>query len=489
MSDTLLLIAPLMIPFLGAASALLLRSRPAAATAIGLIAAALTAAVSTALLLRIFQSGPPAMSVFGGWPHGFGVSFSATLPGAALVFITGLVALAAAIYALGDIGPRRRRAGYDALMLAMIGAVNGAFLTEDLFNLYVWFELALLSALGLLTLDRRAAQIDGAIRYAAFAMLAATFILLGVGMVYGLTGTLHIGAAASALAKAPPSFASATAAALLLGGLMLKSGLVPFHLWLPASYHTAPITVAAVFAGLLTKMGFFALLIVLGGVFGIGSGGVGAAQLVPLLGAFAAATMLICVTGALAQTDMRRMLAYHVIAQVGYMMAALALATRDGLAAAVFYMIHSIVVQANLFFGAGLIRRACGSWDLTRTGGVVRKEPLLALLLAVPILSLAGIPPFSGFWAKLIVIRESFSAGMAWLGAVAILAGLLTIISMANFWSDACWRQARTPMRRVPRSGLAAMALLSITTLMIGVAPQWLLSIARMSARMIGDAS
>jgi multicomponent Na+:H+ antiporter subunit D len=483
MSDGWLLIAPVLVPFFGAAFALLLRGRPVAAGAIGLTAGILLAAASVALFLRAVDGGRVPAIIFGGWPHGFGIAFSASLPGALLVLVTALVMLAATIYALADIGPRRRRAGYDALMLAMVGAVNGAFLTGDLFNLYVCFELALLAALGLLTLDRRAAQIDGAIRYAAFAMLAATSILLGTGMIYGMTGTLDIAAAASILAGEPPGFASAVAAALLLGGFVLKSGLVPFHLWLPASYHTAPTSVAAVFAGLLTKMGFYAVLLIFAGLFDVAGGSPGAAQLVPLFGWIAAATMLLCAAGALAQTDMRRILAYHVIAQVGYMMAGLALATREGVAAAIFYMVHSIIVQANLFLGAGLIRRASGSWDLTRGGGIVRHEPLFALLFAVPVLSLSGIPPFSGFWAKLIVIRESFDAGMAWLGAVAILAGIMTLVSMAHFWSDACWKEVRHPPRRMPRASLAAMALLSLATVAIGLAPQWLWTIARLSAR------
>lgn len=485
MVKALLLIAPMLLPFLGAAIALLLRSRPAAARLAGLLTCILLAIASTALFCRALGGALPPV-VFGGWPRGFGISLSATWPGVALVLVTALVALASAIYALGDIGPRRRRAGYDALMLSMIGAVNGAFLTDDLFNLYVWFELALVAALGLLTLDRRSAQIDAAIRYAVFAMLAATLILIGVGLIYGLTGTLDMRQAGLALAGRPPGFASAVAGALLLAGFMLKAGLVPFHLWLPASYHTAPTTVVAVFAGLLTKMGFFALLLIFAGIFRIGEGGLGAAQLVPLLSWAAAATMLVCAAGALAQTDMRRVLAYHVIAQVGYMMAGLALATRDGIAASVFYMIHSIIVQANLFLGAGLIHRASGSWDLTRTGGMMRRQPLFALFFAVPVLSLAGIPPFSGFWAKLIVIRESLASGTAWLGGVALLAGLMTIVSMAMVWSDSCWKEARGPARTVPVSGLAGMALLSSATVAIGIAPQWLWEIAKLSAKALG---
>ncbi|MBB5985433.1 proton-conducting transporter membrane subunit [Sphingobium lignivorans] len=490
MTDGWLLVAPVLLPLLGAVAALILRRHVAVLAAGNVAVSAALLALSILLFVRASESRSVPAIVFGNWPAGMGISFTAALPGVALVVVTALVALAAALYALVDVGPRRRRAGYDALTLALIGAVNGAFLTHDLFNLYVWFELALIAALGLLTIDRKPAQIDGAIRYASFAMLAATFILLGVGIIYGITGTLDIGAASAALAHRPPSFASAVAAALLLGGFALKAGLFPFHLWLPASYHTGPTAAVAVFAGLLTKMGFYSLLIVLAGVFGIGTGGLGAAQLVPLLGWIAAATMIVCVAGALAQTDMRRILSYHVVAQVGYMMAGLALATSDGIAAAVFYMIHSIIVQANLFLGAGLIRRTSGSWDLTRAGGMVRTNPLFAAVLAVPLLSLAGIPPLSGFWAKFIVIRESLDAGMAWLGGIAIIAGFMTIVSVSVFWSDACWKEPHgRSVRRVPLAGLVAMSILSAATLAIGLMPQWLWIVARLSAQAIGALS
>lgn len=489
MSDALLLVMPILLPFLGAAVALTLRTRPASSAAWGVLTALLLAFASLALFLRAQDRPGQIVSVFGGWPRGFGISVTASPAGTLLVLVTALVTLAVSIYALSDIGPRRRRAGYDPLLLAMVGAVNGAFLTDDLFNLYVWFELALLGALGLLTLDRRPAQIDAAIRYAVFAMLAATFILIGVGLIYGITGTLHLRSAAAILANRPADFATATAGALLLGGFALKAGLAPFHLWVPASYHAAPISALAAFAGLLTKMGFFALLLVFAGIFAVGDGGVGAAGLVPLFGVIAALTMLLCAAGALAQTDMRRLLAYHVIAQVGYMMAGLSLGTRDGVAAAIFYMVHSIIVQANLFLGAGLIRRASGSWDLTRTGSMVRREPLFAILFAVPVLSLAGIPPLSGFWAKLIVIRESLAAGSIWIGFVALLAGLLTILSMASFWSDACWKSAPGAVRRVPHTGVLAVGLLSAATLAIGIAPHWLWDVARRSAAALGGVS
>lgn len=483
MSDALILVAPVALPLLAAAVAILLRTRPAASEAFALSVFAVVLALSVALLARAVDGGALAMTVFGGWPNGFGVSFAARLPGAVLIVVTMLIALAVAIYGHASIGARRRRAGHDALMLALVGAVNGAFLTNDLFNLYVWFELALLAALGLIALDRRERQVGAAMRYATFGIVGATAILAGIGLFYGIAGTLDLSTLAARLANSPPSVATAAAAALFLGGFALKSGLVPLHVWLPAAYSPAPISVAAAFAGLLTKMGFYALLLIAGGVFAVGSGGIGAAQLVPIFGWIAGATMLICSLAALAQGDMRRLLGYHVVAQVGYMMAALALGTRAGVEAAVFYMIHSMIVQTNLFLGAGAIHRATGSWDLRTTGGMLKRNPAFCFLFAVPMLSLAGIPPFSGFWAKILVFRGAIDAGQIGLLAAGVIAALLTIFSVAILWSASCWKDLRRrSARAVPLPMLLGMGLLSAATVAIGLMPEPVHSVAKLSA-------
>lgn len=483
MADAWLLVAPVVAPLLAAAAAILLRHRPRASEALTLATLAAAFALSITLLQRAMDGGTLATTVFGGWPQGFGVSFAARVPGAVLVTTTLLIALAVAVYSHAAIGGQRRHSGHDALLLAMVGAVNGAFLTGDLFNLYVWFELALLAALGLISLDRRQMQIGAAMRYATFGIIGATAILAGIGILYGATGTLDLATLAARLAPAPPTIATAAAGALLLGGLALKSGLAPVHVWLPSSYGPAPISVAGLFAGLLTKMGFYALLLIFAGVFAVGAGGVGARHVAPLFGWIAGATMLLCAIAALAQNDMRRLLAYHIVAQVGYMMAGLATGTREGIEAAVFSMVHSMIVQTNLFLGAGAIHRATGSWQLSTTGGMLRANPMFGFVFAVPMLSLAGIPPFSGFWAKMLVFRAAIDAGDYALLAAAILAAVLTIFSVAIFWSAACWKELRDrPARRLPPSMLAGMALLSLATLGLGLYPGWLHEAAQLSA-------
>lgn len=475
MNTAWLLFLPIGLPLFGAALTAMLRSRRSWSRRVMEVTVVLMAIDSALLFHDVRMNGPLTMR-FGGWPSPFAITLSGDSFGVTLALVTGLIGLAGMIFSRADIGPRRRRAGFDPLFLGMLAAVNGAFLTGDLFNLYVWFELILVTALGLVTLDRRPAQIDGAIRYAALSMLGATFILIGIGFIYAETGTLDMRDIGAHLAGERMTFSVVTGGALMFTGFAVKSGLFPLYFWLPASYHTAPLTATAVFAGLLTKVGFYACVRVLVTLFGPVS-----LPGFPLLFALVAAgTMLICVIGALAQTDLRRLLSYHIMAQVGYMMMGLAIATGGGVQAAIFYMVHSMIVQTNLFFAAGAMARADGTFDLRLAGGIVRSQPLLAALAAVPILSLSGIPPFSGFWAKLAVIRGSFQVGLGWLGAAALLAGLLTIISMGGVWARAFWQPRADGLRarRVPPAMLIAIALLSAATLAIGLMPGRLWAIA-----------
>lgn len=483
MSESVLLIAPVALPLLMASITILLRRRPLWSEGVAFATVLVTLAASFVLLERSLAATILPVSVFGGWPSGIGVSFAARLPGTALVTVSMIIALAVALYGRAAIGARRRMAGYDALMLGMIAAVNGCFLTNDLFNLYVWFEMALLCALGLILLDRREAQLGAAFRYAAVSIVAATAILTGIGLLYGMVGSLDLGILAGRLMHNPPTLATAAAAALFLAGFGLKAGLVPMHAWLPASYATAPVSVAAGFGGWLTKMGFYALLLVLGGVFGLGTGAIGAGPVAPLLPWIAAGTMLFCALAALGQNDMRRLIGYHVIAQVGYMVAALSIGTRMGMEAASFYMMHSMIVQTNLYLGIGAIYRATGSWKLSHTGGMMRSNPVFCALFAVPMLSLAGIPPLSGFWAKILVFRSAVNAGEYVVVIAGLIAALLTIFSVAIFWSATCWKDLRNRNpRKVPLPMLLGMGVLSLTTLFIGLNPRPVHYIAEQSA-------
>ena len=481
---------PVVIPLSAAALTMLVRRWPAVQR--GVMEVAVVAMVIAAVLLLARTSGGDVLVMkFGGWNRPFAVTFVADVLSAALCVAAAMVALAVAIFARADVRARRRRAGFDPLFLGMLAAVNGAFLTGDLFNLYVWFELMLVTALGLVTLDRRRAQIDGAIRYAAMSMMGATFMLVGIALLYGETGTLDLMDLSVTLAGHVPSVTSSVAAYLLLAGLVLKAGIFPLFFWLPASYHTAPLCVAAALAGLLTKVAFYACLRVFVLVFGVGTGTAIVSGLPPLFAVLAAATMLVSVLAAIAQVDVRRLLAFHVMGQVAYLMMGLALASQQGSAAAIFYTVHTMLVQTGLFLGAGAIARAGGGYDLRGLGALIREHPRFSALFAALALSISGVPPLSGFWAKALVIDAAFrseSAAAGWLVAVALLTGFLTLYSMSMLWTQAFWRlrpRGGHNVRPIPPAMIASVALLAACTLGLGLAIEPAVRLSRTAAKQL----
>ncbi len=464
-----LLVAPLLLPLLTAATTAILWRRPRLQRAISLASSVLLLLAAVALLTRTLSHGP-LVSHMGAWPAPFGIALVVDTFSAIMLVITGLMAVAVAVYASGQDAAARDRAGFHPLFHGLLLGVTGAFATGDLFNLYVWFEVMLIASFGLLVLDRTREQLAGGLRYVALNLVGTTIFLLAVGLLLGLTGTLNMADLARTVPMVENQGAVAAVAVLLLIAFGAKAAVFPIFNWLPAAYHTASMPVAAIFAALLTKVGVYAIIRVFTLIFAYDTGFFG-----PIVGVIAMATMVTGVLGAAAHYDVRRILSFHIISQIGYMLVGVALMTPLAIAGSVLYVIHHIVVKANLFLLAGAIRQAGGSFALARLGGLWVARPLLGLLFLVPALSLAGVPPLSGFWAKLLVIRSSLEAGAWLLAAVALTVGLMTLFSMIKIWNEAFWKAAPEPMERRPQATtevfatFAPIVLLAATTLLIGL--------------------
>ncbi|MBU8542118.1 MULTISPECIES: Na+/H+ antiporter subunit D [Roseomonadaceae] len=430
----MLLVAPILIPLLASAVTALLWMRPGVQRAVGLFAAVALFAATLALLAQVI-SGGMLVGQMGNWPAPFGISLVVDHLAAAMLAITGLMGLVVAVYAMGPGAQERDRAGFQPLFHALLMGVTGAFMTGDLFNLYVWFEVMLIASFGLLVLDRTREQIDGGIRYVMLNLVGTTFFLLAVGLVYGLTGTLNLADIARVAPDIENQGALAAVGVLLLVSFGAKAAVFPLFNWLPASYHTASMPVAAIFAALLTKVGVYAIIRIFTLVFAHDQALFG-----PLLGIIAMATMVVGVLGAAMHYDVRRILSFHIISQIGYMLVGVALMTPLAIAGSVLYVVHHIVVKANLFLVAGAMRQVGGSFALKRLGGLYAARPLLGLAFLIPALSLAGIPPLSGFWGKLVVIRSGLEAEAYVLAFVALAVGLLTLYSMVKIWNEAFWK-------------------------------------------------
>lgn len=470
---------PVLLPILGAGLTTCFWKQRRAQRSVNAIFIALLLAASVLLLVAVQQQGVLAIR-FGGWDAPFGVVFVADALAAAMAAITGILAAAVMIFGVADIRRREEQAGFYPLLLGMLAGVNGAFLTGDIFNLYVWFEVMLITAMGLLSIGRNRARLDATVRYAVLNLFSTLLFLTGVALLYGATGTLNMADLARVLPETEPSINLTLSALLLLCGFGIKAGYFPLFFWLPASYHTASITVSAIFAGLLTKVGVYACFRVFTLIFSVEDSGI--REIVAVL---AAGTMLFGVFGAAVQWDVRRILSFHIVSQIGYMLLGLAISTQAALAGAIFYIIHHIIVKANLFLLAGAIHRASGTFDLRKSGGLMYRNPLLAALFLVPALSLAGLPPLSGFWAKFLVIDASFRASEYWLAGLALFVGLLTLYSMTKIWMEAFWKKPVLPRREarpVPLPMLLAIATLGALTLVIGFMPQPLIQFSQAAA-------
>ncbi|NBC18695.1 MAG: Na+/H+ antiporter subunit D [Bacteroidetes bacterium] len=466
---TWLLILPVLIPLAAAVASMLLRRAPRAQRVLNVAGTGALLVVASLLLAGVWQQGPQALQV-GGWTAPFGITLVADLLGAVMVLITAVVGLAVAVYGLGSIDATRERFYYHPLYQLLLMGVCGAFLTGDLFNLYVWFEVLLIASFVLLVLGNDRAQVRGAVTYVIINLVASLCFLAGVGLLYGLTGTLNMADLSLRLAEVDAPGLVTAIAMLFVIAFGVKAAVFPLFFWLPASYHTPPIAVAAVFAGLLTKVGVYAFLRVFTLLF---HHDVGVTH--TLLLVVAGLTMVTGVLGAAAQQDVRKILSFHIISQIGYMIMGLALFTPLALVGAIFYIVHHIIVKANLFLVAGVAERIVGSFDLKHLGGLYKAHPWLAILFIIPAFSLAGFPPLSGFWAKLILIKAGLDVGAYVIVGVALVVGLLTLFSMTKIWNGAFWTPLAEglALRPARRRGVMLMVgpvtVLAVLTLVIGL--------------------
>ncbi len=471
-----LLLAPLLVPLGTALLAALSASRPRLQGWISLGGVALFFACASALFQQVMREGT-LRAAMGNWEAPFGIEIVADPLGAGMVLVTALIAASALTFQLSSADPAPASPGLLPLLHGLFAAVSGAFLTGDIFNLYVWFELMLVCSLGLIAHRAATRQLDATLKYFVLNALGTLFLLLGIAFLYGATGHLGFGALAAAAQATDPA-RLAPFVTLIALAFLVKAGAFPVYGWLPASYPSLPAPILALFAGLLTKVGVYALLRLFATVFPVAP-----SYILEALMWIAAATMVVGVLGAAYHWDMRRILAFHIISQIGYMLLGIALASPAAHVATIFYVVHHIVVKANLFLIAALVFRHTGSYDLRKTGGLYAAHPGLAVLFAIPALSLVGIPPLSGFWAKLLMVQETLVQGRFGLAAIALSVGMLTLYSMTKIWFGAFWRRHPDPSWECPRPAtvrpaFVATGALAVVTLLIGLAPEQLIVFA-----------
>ena len=428
---------PVVTPLLGAAVTLLMFRRPRVqlAVSVGVLTTNLAVAAG---LLALSATGPQVVAV-GGWPAPLGIALVADRLAALMLVVSSAVTLCVLLYSIGQRAADGEEgaplAVYYPAYLILVAGVSNAFLAGDLFNLYVGFEILLAASYVLITLGATETRVRAGATYVLVSLLSSIIFLVGIGVVYAATGSLSLAQLASRLDALPDGVALLLQSLLLLA-FGIKAAVFPLSAWLPDSYPTAPAPVTAVFAGLLTKVGVYAIIRTETLLFPSG-------KMAGVLMVAALATLVVGILGAVAQSGIKRMLSFILVSHIGYLLFGIGLGSRAGLAAAVYYTVHHIVILTTLFLVAGLIERYGGTTAVDRLGGLARTAPVLGVLFFVPAFNLAGIPPFSGFIGKLGLLSAGVQHGGALayvLVAGALLTSLLTLYAVGRVWNLAFWR-------------------------------------------------
>jgi multicomponent Na+:H+ antiporter subunit D len=463
-----LLPLPVLLPLLGAAVSIVVGRSRIAQRVVALAVLTSVVGVAIALLVVVDRDGLVATQA-GDWYAPVGITLVADRFSAVMLLTAACVLLAVDVYAIGQPGAERNHVGFQSVYMILSAGVAAAFLTGDLFNLFVAIEMMLTASYVLITLGGRLEQVRSGMTYVVISLIASVLFLAALAFTYSATGTINLADLAVRIDDLPSGVRSALAG-LLLVVFGIKAGLFPLFFWLPDSYPTAPAPVTAIFAGLLTKVGVYAIIrtqtLLFPGVLPTW-----------LLLAFAGATMLVGVLGAIAQDDVKRILSFLIISSIGFMVMGLALFTVAGIAAAIVYMVHQVVIKTTLFLAGGMIEHSGGSSRLSRLGDMARTAPLIAVVFFVPAMSLVGIPPMSGFAAKFALFDSVVAAREWWILAVAVAVSLLTLFSIAKIWIGVFWAQPapdeapvdpRPP--RPPALMVAPSALLVAATVGLGLA-------------------
>ncbi|MEX2627865.1 MAG: proton-conducting transporter membrane subunit [Ilumatobacteraceae bacterium] len=421
---------PVIVPLIATACSLLAVRHPRMQRVISFVGLTGALAASLVLVVHVDRNDAPAVARLGGWPASIAITYVVDRLAGLMLVVTFAMLLVVLVYAVGARGTDEASPYYHPAYLALAGGICAAFLSGDLFHLFVAFEVLLLASYVLLTLNANPGQVRTGTTYVVLNIVESMLLLTAIGLIYGATGTLSMADLPERLAALDPG-TSMGLHLLLLIAFGMKAAVFPLFFWLPDSYPTAPSPVTAVFAGLLTKVGVYALIRTQTLLF--------PDQLRTLLAVVAAATMIIGVLGAIAQSDIKRILSFHIVSQIGYMVLGLAIGGPAAVAATVFFLLHQIPIKTSLFLVEGIVSRTRGTSALDRLSGLARSSGVLGLLFLLPALSLAGLPPFSGFIAKLGLVQAGIDDGHHTLIAIALIGSLLTLVSMTKIWTNAFW--------------------------------------------------
>jgi multicomponent Na+:H+ antiporter subunit D len=482
------LISPLLIPLFTGILCLLAGDRRWLARSIALLGSTVGLGYAGFLLWTVWSQGLQ-VTALGSWPPPYGIVLIADLFSALMLAISALMGWVVLWFTFATLDPIRERVGFYALYQLLMVGVNGAFLAGDVFNLYVWFEVMLIASFGLMTLGGERGQLEGGLKYVVINLVSSTILIIAIGLLYGTFGTLNLADLVRLMSETQPPALLPALAMLFLTTFGIKAAVFPLFFWLPASYHTPPVAVTALFGGLLTKVGVYALYRVFTLLFVNQP-----VYIHDMLLLVAGLTMSVGVLGAIAQNNVRRILSFHIISQIGYMIMGLGLFTVAGLAGGVFYVVHHIIVKTALLIIGGGVEHLNGTGQLYELGGQLRQRPVLAMLFLLAALSLAGVPPLSGFFSKLALLTAAVAGRQYAIAIISLLVSLLTLYSMTKIWNEVFWKAApgsgAVPMPVGSEWGIVLPATILVTlSVLLGLAAGYGLDLSTTAATQLLDAN
>ncbi len=476
-------IIPVALPLVAGIVLALIRERTVASRAVSLLVNCVGLGVAWSLMMKVQSEGIQTLG-FGGWAAPYGIFFAVDMLSALMVLVTMVVSTATLLFACFSLDEFRERRFFYAFFQFLLVGVNGSFLTGDLFNLFVWFEVLLISSYALMVLGSEGYQLQETFKYLVINAVSSMLFLIGVAVIYSLTGTLNMADLSVKLALVEDQGAVAAVAVIFMMVFGLKGGLFPLYMWLPRAYFAPPTVISALFGGLLTKVGVYALFRTTSLMFVDN-----VPFTLPVLIVVSAGTMFFGVLGALAQWDFKRVLSYHIVSQIGYMIMGLAIYTPLALAGAIFYIVHHILVKTALFLIAAAVEKLRGTTNLARLGGVMESRPALAVLFMIAGLSLAGVPPLSGFVAKLMLIRGGLEEQSYFIVVVSVLVSFLTLFSMMKIFRYGFWRSSESADLDETGAGMriVATSVLVGAGIVLGLGAVWVLPYAELAAEQMLD--
>jgi len=439
------------------------------------------------VLMTCYAIGRSGLYHMGGWPTPIGIDLRLDALANLLLLAVSLVGFAVALYSVDYMRRFTARGHFYSLFLLMVTGMNGVILAGDLFNLYVFLEVAAVASYSLVAFGCAHEELEASFKYIVLGSLSSTLILVAIALVYGITGTLNMAHMAGRIAETGMDAPLLLAFGLFICGFSFKAALVPFHAWLPDAHPAAPAPVSAMLSGVLIKaIGIYVLARLVFNVFGVGESELG---LLRWLG------ILSMVTGGLlaaGQKDMKRLFAYSSISQVGFMVLGLGLGTPLGLVGALYHLINHSMFKSLLFLKAGALEYATGTRKLKKLGGLNRMLPVTGATSLVGSMSIAGVPPFNGFWSKLIIILACVESGYYGFAAVAVAVSVVTLayqlkVQRLAFFASLPKSMARVKrnLPREPRLMALAMILLAIGCIALsfavlgGLRDPWLIGAAQ----------